>query len=165
MRSEHDRDERAGEAADRRDVGAGDRRHVRDVLDPAAGEVIAQVADAGPDLGELHLAEMVFPTMIQRHEAFEILHEHSWPGAMTPGADVMWYPYAAMFTRETDELVVEVKFPSALTFIRGYIVSLSSGTCVLSNQQPEECQGSPNTFKWMINNVSNEEIYSLVFER
>ncbi len=146
-------------------MGAGDRRHVRDVLDPAAGEVIAQVADAGPDLGELHLAEMVFPTMIQRHEAFEILHEHSWPGAMTPGADVMWYPYAAMFTRETDELVVEVKFPSALTFIRGYIVSLSSGTCVLSNQQPEECQGSPNTFKWMINNVSNEEIYSLVFER
>jgi hypothetical protein len=117
------------------------------------------------DLGELHLAEMIFPTMIQRHETFEILHEHTWPGAMTPGADVMWYPYGAIFNRETDELVIEVKFPSALTFIRGYIVNLSDGTCVLSNQQPEACQGSPNTFKWVINNVSNEEIYSLVFER
>lgn len=117
------------------------------------------------DIGEFHLAEIVFPTMMRRHEAFHLLHCHEWPGAMTPGADVMWYPYAAMFERETDILYIEVSFPTAVRFIRGYTCSVTDGTCEVTNRQPALVIDSPGTYQWIIDSVSNAEIYALVFER
>jgi hypothetical protein len=117
------------------------------------------------DAGEFHLAEIVFPTMIHRHETFHLLHCHEWPGAMTPGADVMWYPYAAMFERETDVLDIEVSFPTDVRFIRGYTCSVTDGTCEVTSQQPAAVPDSPRTYRWVLNSVSNAEIYALVFER
>jgi hypothetical protein len=84
---------------------------------------------------------------------------------MTPGADVMWYPYAAMFSREVDELVIEVKFDTPVRFVRGYVASLDEGTCRLSSDQPSMVGQAGDVFTWTINPVNNQEIYALVFER
>lgn len=117
------------------------------------------------DLGHFQLAKMVFPTLLPRHGSFNIEHDHEWPGGMTPGVDIMWYPYAAMFSRHTRRLQVDLCFETPLIYIRGYAASLKSGQCALADDQPVKTSDQPTKATWTIEPVDNQVIYFVVFER
>jgi hypothetical protein len=117
------------------------------------------------DLGLLQLIEIVFPTLLCKRQKFDIEHTHEWPGGMTPGIDIMWYPYAALFRRDTDRLSITAKFETEVVFIRGYVANLSTGTCNLARVQPMPIGSSSLEYAWNLDSIDNEEIYVLVFER
>jgi len=117
------------------------------------------------DSGHFQLAEMVFPTLLKHRDSFEIEHQHDWPGGMTPGTDIMWYPYAALFDRHVNRLTVKIHFPATVKYIRGYAANLSNGTCELAGVQPTADDTTPNQFMWELDSVDNQEIYVLVFDR
>lgn len=116
------------------------------------------------DLGLLQLIDIVFPTLVKRKESFEIEHTHEWPGGMTPGVDIMWYPYATMFARETDRLHITANFDADLVFMRGYVANLTDGTCGIARDQPTMSEDN-RSIDWNLDSVDNDEIYVLVFER
>ncbi|MGP4043468.1 hypothetical protein [Streptomyces sp. 2A115] len=129
-----------------------------------AGDVALAIR-SNLDLGLLQLIDIMFPTVLKRGETFVVEHKHDWPGAMTPGTDIMWYPFAAMFARDVDRLTVKVDFAAPASYIRGFVADLDSGTCTLSPVQPVETDDARKSFEWTIDSADNQAIYALVFDR
>jgi hypothetical protein len=42
---------------------------------------------------------------------------------------------------------------------------VATGDCELTAEQPVPVPDAPQTYRWTLNSVSNEDIYALVFER
>lgn len=129
------------------------------------GDPVAARADCVADLGQLKLLDVYFPTAIRPKDAFEVENTHSWPAAMIPGTDVMWYPYAAMFDEPVDRMTIEIALHSPAKFMRGYEARMSTGTCELTRTQPHARGAGGTHFRWEIEPVERDAIYALVFER
>ena len=115
------------------------------------------------NLGQLVHLNMVFPTLIPRGGEFVVTHEHEWPGAMTPGLDVMWYPYAVMFSRDVDRLEIAIEFEEPVTYVRGYVAHLDASSCTLAANQPTTADGGLS-FAWAHDDVEADALFALVFD-
>ncbi|MFA1542196.1 hypothetical protein [Actinomadura monticuli] len=117
------------------------------------------------DLGQLHYVRISFSVPLQRSEHFEVEHRHSWPGGMAEGEDSLWYPYAAMFQREPERMIIKVTFEEAPIYLRGFCASLRRGVCEVTTSQPQAVGPLGREYEWTVSPVENDCIYGLVFRR
>lgn len=118
------------------------------------------------ELGGIHVVELRLPLVLQRNDRFEIRHAYSWPGAMSTGEDMMWYPYPAMFEGGVSKLNIELIFDSQPRSVRGFDASLSFGTFGLSASQPSPRANSNGlVYDWDVGDTESDGMVAIVFER
>jgi hypothetical protein len=117
------------------------------------------------DLGQLHFFDILFPSMLGSSGEFVIEQEYDWPGSMTPGTDVIFYPYGAIFAKDVDQMKISVTFDTPVAIIRGYVANLDDCTCKLSNVQPAQIGTTRMSYQWLVTPVDGQALYIIMFDR
>ncbi|MFA1542195.1 hypothetical protein [Actinomadura monticuli] len=117
------------------------------------------------DTGQFQLIDMIFPVPLRPGEEFEIEQKHLWPTGMAAGEDTLWYPYPALFSRNTGSVVARVHFDRAVRYILALEGRPVDAECQVGMLQPTDLDGTARSFEWRIDPVDNTLIYGLAFDR